>query len=297
MPAGPSAPTGPATRLAQAEGAENFPVALRVLPAARRAELRAVYAVVRTVDDVGDEGDAAPADRLAALDALDADVRRVFAGEPAHHPVVAALAPHVARLPEAPFHDLVAANRQDQHVTAYATHDELLASCRLSAVPIGRLVLAVFAVPTTPSVLRASDAVCTALQLLEHLADVGEDRRRGRIYLPADAMTAAGVTPADLDAPVAADPLRRLVLARTAEAQELLTAGDPLVAHLHGPARLAVAGYAAGGHAAADALRRTGGDVLGRTARTRRRDVARHLLRLLVTRARATRPAQAEEPR
>jgi squalene synthase HpnC len=282
MPTGsPASPTTPA-RLRQAERAENFPVALRVLPAARRADLLAVYRVVRTVDDVGDEGDATPAARLAALDTLDDDVRRVFAGAAPRHPVVADLAPHTDRLPEQPFHDLVAANRQDQQVTGYATREDLLAYCRLSAVPIGRLVLAVFAVPTTPAVLAASDAVCVALQLLEHLADVAEDRRRGRIYLPADARTAAGVTPADLDAPVAGTTLRRLVLAETATARELLTSGAALVARLRGPARLAVAGYAAGGFAAADALRRTGGDVLGRPARTRRRDVARHMVRLLL---------------
>jgi squalene synthase HpnC len=267
-------------RLRAAERAENFPVALRVLSARRRAVLRAVYDVVRTVDDVGDEGDLDPADRLAILDALDDDLDRVFAGAVPERPVVAALAPHVGLLPAAPFHDLVAANRADQTVTRYATRDELIGYCRLSAVPIGRLVLAAFGVTPTPTVLAESDRVCTALQLLEHLQDVGEDRARGRIYLPADARAAAGVTEADLDAPTASPALRRLVLDECAAARDLLTSGTPLLGRLRGAARLAVTGYVAGGAAAADAVDRTGGDVLGRTARTRRRDVAFHAARL-----------------
>ncbi|MCD2194317.1 squalene/phytoene synthase family protein [Actinomycetospora endophytica] len=268
------------SRLRVAERAENFPVALRILPARRRAVLRAVYDVVRTVDDVGDEGEADPAQRLAALDALDEDLDRVFAGGAPHARVIGALAPHVGLLPVAPFHDLVAANRVDQTVTRYATRDELIGYCRLSAVPIGRLVLAAFEIDPTDAMLAASDDVCIALQLLEHLQDVGEDRGRGRIYLPADAREAAGVAETDLDAPTASPALRRLVLAESAAARDQLRTGSALVGRLHGAARLAVAGYAAGGFAAADAVDRTGGDVLGRTARTRRRDVVRHLARL-----------------
>ena len=267
-------------RLRDAERAENFPVALRVLPARRRAVLRSIYDVVRTVDDVGDEGHLGPAERLAALDDLDDDLDRVFAGAAPRRRVVAALAAHVDLLPAAPFHDLVAANRTDQTVTDYATRDALIGYCRLSAVPIGRLVLAAFEVETTATMLAESDRLCTALQLLEHLQDVAEDRARGRVYLPADARAAAGVTEDDLDAPTAAPALRRLVLAECAAARELLASGLPLLGRLHGSARLAVTGYAAGGTAAADAVERTGGDVLGRTARTRRRDVACHAARL-----------------
>lgn len=276
------------SRLRVAERAENFPVALRILPARRRAILRAIYDVVRTVDDVGDEGDAAPAQRLADLDGLDDDLDRVFAGGTAHSRAVGALAPHVGLLAAAPFHDLVAANRVDQTTTRYATRDELIGYCRLSAVPVGRLVLAAFEVDPTPEMLETSDDVCIGLQLVEHLQDVAEDRARGRIYLPADARGAAGVTETDLDAPTASPALRALVLAESAAARDLLTPAGSLVARLHGAARLAVAGYAAGGAAAADAVDRTGGDVLGRTARTRRRDVVVHLARLRLHRTRRT---------
>ena len=272
------------SRLRDAERAENFPVALRVLPAHRRAVLRSVYDVVRTVDDLGDEGHLGPGARLTALDGLDEDLDRVFAGTAPHTRVVAALAPHVGLLPAAPFHDLVAANRTDQTVSRYGTRDALIGYCRLSAVPIGRLVLAAFEVATSATMLEESDRICIALQLLEHLQDVAEDRARGRVYLPADARTAAGVTEEDLDAPTAPPALRRLVLRECAAARELLASGTPLLGRLRGAARLAVTGYVAGGAAAADAVDRTGGDVLGRTARTRRRDVAFHLARLGIRR-------------
>lgn len=270
------------SRLRVAERAENFPVALRVLPARRRAVLRAIYDVVRTVDDVGDEGDACPAERLAALDALDEDLDRVFAGGDPRVRVIGGLAPHVGLLSAEPFHHLVAANRADQTVTRHASRAELIGYCRLSAVPIGRLVLAAFEVAPTGAMLAASDDVCVALQLLEHLQDVAEDRARDRVYLPADAREAAGVAETDLDAPSASPALRRLVLAESAAARELLDGGAGLVGALHGAARLAVAGYAAGGAAAADAVDRTGGDVLAHTARTRRRDVVVHLARLML---------------
>lgn len=267
-------------RLRVAERAENFPVALRVLPARRRTVLRAIYDVVRTVDDVGDEGDAGPIERLGRLDALDEDLDRVFAGGVAREPVIGALTPHVGLLPVGPFHDLVAANRADQRVTRYATREELIGYCRLSAVPIGRLVLAAFEVTPDEAALARSDDVCIALQLLEHLQDLAEDRARGRIYLPTDARDAAGVVEADLDAPSASPALRALVLRESAAARNLLVAGSAVVGRLAGAARLAVAGYVAGGAAAADAVDRTGGDVLAHTARTRRRDVVAHLARL-----------------
>ena len=132
------------------------------------------------------------------------------------------------------------------------------------------------ALPADDELLAASDRVCAGLQLVEHWQDVAEDRRRGRIYLPQDAMAAAGVAEADLDAPTAGPALRRLVLAETAHAAGLLAAGPALVRRLHGWARWAVTGYVAGGRASVDALRRSGGDVLAATPRPRRRDLLRH---------------------
>lgn len=137
------------------------------------------------------------------LDAFEADLRRVFDGTPVH-PLLTALRPTVQRhrLTPEPFLGLIAANRQDQQVSRYATYDDLLAYCELSANPVGRLVLSITGT-STPERVRRSDAVCTALQIVEHLQDVVEDLGRDRVYLPAEDMKRFSVDEADLAAPSA----------------------------------------------------------------------------------------------
>jgi squalene synthase HpnC len=259
-----------------------------------RARLRAVYAVLRVIDDLGDEAvpvagsgtepspGRTPAQRLERLAAFRADLDGVWSGEPVRAPVLRALVPVVRHtgLSREPFDRLLAANVADQRVTRYETWDELLGYCALSAEPVGRIVLALFEVPAGPGLLRDCDAVCTALQLLEHWADVGEDHGRGRVYLPAEDLRAFGVAESGLDAGRAGPELRRLVRHETARARAMLDGGARAVGALRGWSRLAVAGYVSGGRAAADALDRADGDVLvdgGRAARRRRSDVARHL--------------------
>jgi squalene synthase HpnC len=288
---------GAETRLRRAEQAENFPVALRVLPARLRTRLRAVYDVVRTIDDLGDES---TGDRVSELHAFGDDLGAVWKrdGPGPRTPVLQRLVP-VARdggLPREPFDRLIAANLQDQQVTRYRTWDDLLGYCRLSAEPIGRLVLAVFEVDAPPggAVERGSDQVCTALQLLEHWQDVAEDRDRGRVYLPQEDLDRFGITCSsdvvgssvgdarldvgDLGAASTSSALRRLIAHETARAVALLDQGAPAMSTLHGWARIAVAGYVAGGRAAADALRRAEWDVLAGSPAARRRDVVRHLV-------------------
>lgn len=254
--------------------AENFPVALRLLPAAVRAHLVAVYDVARVIDDTGDE---APGDRAAQLDALEADVWRVWSGTPPVLDVFAALAPTVracALTPE-PFVALIEANRLDQRRCRYPTWDDLRGYCALSADPIGRIVLEVFGV-STPTRIALSDDVCTALQVLEHCQDVAEDRRRGRCYLPQEDLARFGVDELDLDERTTSADVRALVAFEVERAERLLRSGGPLVRDLGGWARVAVAGYVAGGLATVDALRRADCDVLASTPRPRRRDVVRH---------------------
>jgi hypothetical protein len=155
-------------------GSENFPVALRVLPRRSREHLLAVYGFARLVDDLGDE---APGDRSALLDWVESELDRAVGGG-ASDRVVARLAPTIraCSLPIEALHRLIEANRRDQVVTSYRSWDELREYCRYSADPIGRLVLAIFGV-ATPERMAWSDDVCTALQLVEHLQDVGEDDR------------------------------------------------------------------------------------------------------------------------
>jgi|SRR5215210_1185813 len=241
---------------------ENFTVASLVLPRRERRALLGVYGFARLVDDAGDE---VRGDRGALLDWLEGDVGRMFAGA-AIHPLLRRLAPCAREfnLPREPFLRLIAANRLDQEKQRYETYDELAEYCALSANPVGELVLHVFGAATAERV-RLSDDVCTALQLAEHLQDVGEDFGRGRIYLPLEDFGRFGVAEDDLRAAIPSERLARLLAFEVERARALLTAGLRLVASLRGRAKLAVGGYVGGGRAALDAVERSGFDVLRRS--------------------------------
>jgi squalene synthase HpnC len=263
---------------------ENFPVASRLLPRGYRRHLLAVYGFARYVDDVGDEAE--PADRLRLLDLVEDDLERLYAGQDPHLPVVRALAQTAGdcSIPAAPFHRLVQAGRRDQVVTRYDTFDDLLAYCELSANPVGHIVLHVFGM-ADPQRLSLSDRVCSALQVIEHCQDVGEDYARGRIYLPGQDLYRFGCSEDDLALATAPPRLRYVVALQTARAERLLDEGTTLVDSLTGSARTAVAGYIAGGRATLAALRKADHDVLGRTVRPRRTGVLTAWVHVL-TRAR-----------
>lgn len=285
----------PVAALLEKEGRENFVVAPPFLPAGTRAHLKAVYGFARLVDDIGDE---TTGDRMAMLDWVDAELDRVVAGR-ATHPLLARLTPAIRScdLPLQPFRDLVEANRIDQRVPRYETFGDLLRYCELSANPVGRLVLGVFGA-STPERERLSDLVCTGLQLAEHLQDVGEDYRRGRIYLPAEDLARFGCTERDLDQPAACGRVRDLVLHESARARPFLDAGRDLAATLPGRVRLLVCAFAAGGHAALDAIDRAQGDVLAMACRPRPSRVAAHVAGLYTGAARTERRARHQrEPR
>ncbi|MFF2655778.1 squalene synthase HpnC [Kitasatospora sp. NPDC058032] len=301
-----------AATLAKAS-AENFPVAPFFLPAAWRDDLMTVYGFARLVDDAGD-GDladpagtaallgvpappAAPAPaagphrpgpeetafRLALLDGLERDLDRVFetalapssAAEAPRHPLMRPLVPLVDRhgLTPEPFRRLIQANRVDQTTDRYPRYDDLLEYCTLSADPVGRLVLAIAGV-STPERVAMSDAVCTALQIVEHLQDVAEDLARGRIYLPAEDLERFGVTEEDLAAPSASPAVRRLISFQVDRARTLLDRGAPLVGTVRGRLRLLLAGFTAGGHAALAAVEDAGYDVLAQQAKPDKRRLA-----------------------
>jgi squalene synthase HpnC len=260
--------------VANASG-ENFPVALRVLPSVHRRHLTALYGFARLTDDLGDEArETGQADgdlRLRLLDELAADVDRIYQGETPQSPVIQKMGVTVAEchVPAQPLRDLIQANRQDQRITRYQTFAELARYCELSANPVGQIVLYIFGV-ATPGRIALSDRICTALQLAEHWQDVAEDLANGRIYLPAEDLERFSVTEADLAAPSAGPAVRDLMRFEVDRARGLLDQGAPLVGTLRGAARLAVAGYLAGGRAALAAIREQRYDVLSATARPRK---------------------------
>jgi squalene synthase HpnC len=272
--------------------AENFPVALRALPSRYRSHLTALYGFARLTDDIGDEplpGLPADADaetvvatRLRLLDELQADVQRIYEGTGSEGPgnegpgnedtaeprldAIKALKTTVREcgIPAKPLYDLIEANRQDQLVKRYETYTELEDYCKLSANPVGTVVLYIVNSATADR-LAFSDSICTALQVVEHSQDVAEDYAAGRIYLPAEDMRVFGVTEADLARPSAGQAVRELVKFEVDRAAALLDAGSPLIGTLKGAARLAIAGYVAGGRAAVKAIRDSGYDVLRST--------------------------------
>lgn len=266
---------GQATIMSQARD-ENFPVASRLLGARQRDQLLAIYGVARLIDDVGDD---VQGDRGKLLDWLDAELDRLSAGSAPEHPAMRTLAAAwpATTPPVAPFRALITANRQDQEVFRYESFEELLGYCRLSAAPVGELVLHVFAA-ATPDRLALSERVCAGLQVVEHIQDVAEDYRRGRVYMPRLDMERFGCPEGDLAGPQTSDALMSLLRFESDRARQLLDAGPPLARSLGLRPRMAVAGFVAGGRAALDALARASYDVCRvPPPRGSRRDFARAL--------------------
>ena len=272
-----------ADALADRATQENFPVALRLLPARYRRHLMAVYGYARTVDDIGDK--APEPDRLPLLAALEADLSRLYArlgGDASAaaptSPAVRELEPTVSAfgIPMQPFIDLIRANQQDQVVSRYQTFEDLVGYCRLSANPVGRIVLYIFA-SYTQQRAELSDAVCTALQLAEHWQDVAEDYQAGRIYLPLEDLESYGCAANDLAAASVSTQVRALMAFEVGRARDLMATGAPLIGTLRGFARAAVAGYVAGGRAALAAIEAADYDVLRVTPAPQRSRTAAEL--------------------
>jgi len=249
---------------------ENFPVGSLLLPSRLRPAVLAIYRFARHADDLADEGDATTAQRLAALDALDdalvaldADLARERNGaaalaltpmaatadgvdtntpcspaphdDPAPPPIVAQLRPHLAAhgLPVAPLRALLSAFSQDT-VPAVRHRDRasLLDYCSRSANPVGELMLRLFGAWNAQTRVH-SDQICSALQLINFLQDLAIDWRRNRLYLPLDALRAAGLDERAVAQAVAesrvSPALAALIADQTRQARALLVQGAALV--------------------------------------------------------------------
>jgi len=217
---------------------ENFPVASWLCPARLRPPIRAIYHFARTADDLADEGPATPAARLAALHAYRADLHRVAAGQ-APSPRWASVFDTLARamdqhaLPLAPLDALLDAFTADADHQGYADRAALLAYCRQSAMPIGRLLLHLHGIDDGPA-LAQSDAVCSALQLINFWQDLSGDLPRGRCNLPRDDLRRHGLTPAQALAAPESAAARALVAELCAWAGQLMDQGAPLAKRLPG---------------------------------------------------------------
>ena len=271
---------------------ENFPVASLVLPAATRPAVRAIYAFARMADDIADEGDATPGARLAALDRVGRALDAAIAGKPPAEPPYPALAAAIARhgLAAEPFHDLLSAFRQDATTTRYATYDDVLDYCRRSANPIGTLLLQLYGALTPVNAAR-SDAICTALQLVNFWQDVALDWRRGRVYIPREDMARFGVGEAHLRDARCDERWRALLALEVARTRRLLESGSTLASALRGRAGFELALTVAGGERILDAIDAAGGDVFRRRPQLRAGDWARVAFRALWPRGAPSRAA------
>lgn len=214
---------------------ENFPVASILLPRRLVPAVEAIYAFARSADDLADEGDAAPPQRLAALQAYDNALDAIAAGHAPEAPLFRRLAAVLRdhALPLQPLRDLLSAFRQDVVTTRYADFGLLLDYCRRSANPVGRLMLALYGHVDEAS-LRESDAVCTALQLINFWQDVAIDIDKGRIYLPLEDLARFQVGEDDIRQARTGPAWEALMAFEVARARALMLAGAPLATRLPG---------------------------------------------------------------
>lgn len=219
---------------------ENFPVASVLCPPALRPAVTAIYHFARTADDIADEGDAPANERLRDLQAYREDLRALYDGRRASDRWLAVFQPLEAMrvqhgMPQALLADLLDAFVQDVRNPPYPDRSSLLDYCRRSANPIGRLLLHLYGVTDTLA-LRQSDAVCSALQLINFWQDLSIDLPRGRCYVPATDTAAHGLTGAALQSGQDTAATRALVRELAHWAQALMNEGAPLVRAVPGRA-------------------------------------------------------------
>ncbi|MCF8150956.1 MAG: squalene synthase HpnC [Burkholderiaceae bacterium] len=247
---------------------ENFPVASILLPAALREPVAAIYAFARSADDFADEGDLSPDHRIALLAGYQAELDLIQRGEPSRHPIFLRLRPVIERygLPLPLFRDLLDAFVQDVSKDRYRDFTELMDYCRRSADPVGRLMLHLFGQASAVNLTR-SDAICSALQLINHWQDVGIDAQKGaggRIYLPQDDMKRFGIRDDDILRRVASADFRRLLRHQVERARALMLSGAPLGWDLPGRMGLEIRAIVAGGLRILDKIETVDFDVFNR---------------------------------
>lgn len=208
---------------------ENFPVASFFLPKHLRPYVAVVYAFARAADDFADEGNFSPAERLAALDDWQKKLDDCYEGK-AEHPIFIALADvgEKKNIPKQLFSDLLHAFKMDVTTHRYKTFDDVLAYCKYSANPVGRLVLHLFE-DATKRKLQLSDNICTALQLANFWQDVNVDLQKGRMYVPLDDMRRFGYTESAFLMKQYDEPFVEMMEFEVARTKQLFEAGKRLL--------------------------------------------------------------------
>jgi len=208
---------------------ENFPVASGLIHPRHRPAILAFYEFVRTADDIADHASLAPTDKLALMDRLEA----TLLGKDDEEATAVALRSQLAARQLAPRHalDLLTAFRMDVTKLRYRDWDDLIGYCSYSAMPVGRFVLDVHG--ESHATWPANDALCAALQIINHLQDCGEDYRNlNRVYIPLDALAAAGTGVEALAGDRASPALRDCIHGLARRTGELLRESRPFSARI-----------------------------------------------------------------
>jgi phytoene synthase len=244
---------------------ENFPVASLLLPAPLREPVQVIYRFARSADDFADEGDDPPDIRLEKLNGYQAQLGAIERGDAPSSALFQDVAKTIRdhALPVQLFSDLLDAFRQDVTRDRYANYADVLDYCRRSANPVGRLLLHLFK-RTSESELRQSDAICTALQLINFWQDIDIDYAKNRIYLPLDELARYGVTERhfiDRTCDAKWKALMRLQADRT---RDLMLSGAPLGRALRGRIGLEIRATVHGGLRILEKIRNVDFDVFRR---------------------------------
>jgi squalene synthase HpnC len=252
---------------------ENFPVASFLLPRRLVPAVEAIYAFARSADDLADEGDASASERLAALHAYVAALERIERQEPLNDPMFERLAAVIAKfqLPMKPFHDLLSAFKQDVETTRYASYEDVLDYCSRSANPVGLLMLHLYQAADEENV-RDSDAICSALQLINFLQDVAIDQQKERIYLPMEDLSRFAVSPAAFERPEAHGKWSALMRFEVARTRALMLSGAPLALRLRGRIGWELRLVVQGGLRILEAIEAVNYDVFRRRPKLEKRD-------------------------
>jgi squalene synthase HpnC len=261
---------------------ENFPVASVLLPGTLRTAVTAIYRFARSADDIADEGNALAEERKASLASYRSALHTLaktpgekdFGSQELNQifiPLAQTITQH--QLPLSPFLDLLSAFEQDIELTRYDTFAMLVEYCRRSANPVGRLMLHLYK-KTDAKSFEQSDAICTALQLINFLQDISIDWQKNRIYLPADEMRRFNVTERHIADENCDLDFKNLMKFEIERCHYLLKSGQPLCKSLPGRMRLELSLIVHGGWRILEKLQRNDYDVFQHRPRLGKADCA-----------------------
>ncbi|MET3107325.1 squalene synthase HpnC [Oxalobacteraceae bacterium GrIS 2.11] len=241
---------------------ENFPVASFLLPARLRPAVRALYAFARGADDIADEGDASNEERIAGLNYYADQLKKIEANTQPDSVQFQTLQQVIQqyRLPTQPLHQLLSAFKQDVGQKRYDDFAQLLDYCDRSANPVGQLILHLYGA-ATPQNLQDSDAICSALQLINFWQDVAIDWEKQRIYIPLEDLHRFGVGESDIENQSCHPAWQALMQFEINRTRELMLSGSPLACRLPGRIGLELRGVVQGGLRILEKIELTKGNV------------------------------------